>query len=59
MSAKAFQGMTSILRFVKEAEITDKLWAWNGKDIPGRGNFMCKQVEERAYILWELSTTRV
>lgn len=48
MHTKAFQGMTSKLRSEKGVEIVAKFWAWNGKEIPGRGNFMCKQVEQRA-----------
>lgn len=42
-----FQGVTSNLRSKGGVEIVAIFWK-NRKDIPGKGNDMCKHVEERA-----------
>lgn len=53
VSTKAFQGVISNLRSEKVVEITAHFWGWDGKDIPCRGNCMCKHVEKELAYWWE------
>lgn len=50
MSIMDFQGATSNLRSEGRVEHIAIFWGWNEEGITGKGNCMCKHVEERACV---------